>query len=62
MQTLRLAWESPLLHEIIHELRLCEKDVVEFVHAKLVHLIDMLPSVQIFMESLDLTYITEKHK
>lgn len=51
-----------MLHEVTHELRLCEQDVVEFVHAELVHLIDMLPAVQILVEGLDLTYIAEKHK
>lgn len=51
-----------MLHEVTHELRLCEEDVVEFVYAELVHLIDMLSAVQILVEGLDLTCIAEKYK
>lgn len=53
--------ESSLIHEIAHELRLCEEDVIQLVHAELVDLIDVLSAVQILMEGLYLPCTSETH-
>lgn len=56
-----LTWESPLFHEVTHELRLCEEDVIELVHTELVDLIDVLPAIQILMEGLYFTCTSQRH-
>lgn len=50
----QLTGHPSLLHEVAHELRLGEQDVVEFVHAELVDLVDVLPAGQVLVEGLHL--------
>lgn len=56
----QLTKNAPLLVEVAHELRLCEKDVVQLVHTELEDLIDMEPPVQVFMEGLHFTWERER--
>lgn len=55
-------WKSPLFHEVTHELWLCEEDVIKLVHTEIVDLVDVLPAIQILMESLYFTYTVESDK
>lgn len=48
--------ESALLHEVGHELRLGEEERVHFVHAELVHLVDVLTAGEVSVERLYLHF------
>lgn len=50
-----LTREPPLLQEVPHELRLGEEDVIQLVHAELVHLVDVLLAVKVLLEGLHLS-------
>lgn len=51
-----LTGEPALLHEVAHELGFSEEDVIHLVHAETVHLIDVLPPVQVIVKRLHFPY------